>query len=74
MTTPVSQIAAAVQMFGTQKKLAAEIGCTQAAVSKWVRGHQMTAEYAIAIERATGGKVTAWSLRPDVFDPPKAAA
>lgn len=74
MTTSVSPIAAAVEFFGTQQKLAEAIGCTQAAVSKWVRGHQMLVENAIAIERATGGRVTAQSLRPDVFEPQAVAA
>ena len=60
--------------WGTQKALAARCGVTQAAVSLWLLGSRVSAENAMAIERATAGAVKARDIRPDVFDPPPAPA
>jgi len=52
----------------TQVGLAEKLGVTQGLVHQWLRGlTRITAERAIEIERATGGKVTREELRPDVF-------
>ena len=52
----------------TQTELAAQLGVTQAMVSHWSRGAcRVTAEYAIKIERVTGGAVSRSELRPDIF-------
>lgn len=67
MNNPTSPIAEAIAHFGSQEKLALAIGKTQAAVSKWARGHKMLVENALAVERATGGRVKAESLCPEAF-------
>lgn len=63
---------AAICAIGSQGKLAALLGKQQGHVGKWLhRDRKVPAEMCIAIERATGGKVTRYELRPDVFgDPP----
>jgi DNA-binding transcriptional regulator YdaS (Cro superfamily) len=61
---------------GSQTKLAEAMGCTQQQV--WFlleRSKGVSAEMALAVERATGGKVTRKELRPDLFgtEPEQAA-
>lgn len=53
---------------GSQTKLAEAMGCTQQQV--WFlleRSKGVSAEMALAIDRATGGKVSREELRPDLF-------
>lgn len=71
-----AHIAKALSVFGGQQAMATACGVTQAAVSKWVRGHRISAENAIAIERATNRVVTRSDLRPDLWapEPSEAAA
>lgn len=69
----------AVKIAGGQVALAAAIRArmtdskvTQAFVHKWLnsksqRGRVPPAEYCRAIEAATGGQITRYDLRPDVF-------
>jgi len=57
----------AIKEVGGQRLLAALVGVSQAAVSKWRLGRKITAENAVGIEKATKGKVTRKDLRPDVF-------
>ena len=64
MSTLISK---AIAVAGSQKKLAEACGVSQAAVSKWLMGGGVSAESALAIERATDGSVRAEDLRPDVF-------
>lgn len=53
----------------SQADLAGMIGVTQGAVSQWLLGNiKLSAERAIAIERATKGEVTREELRPDIFE------
>lgn len=59
--TPLQRAAEAV---GSQQRLAEVLGITPQAVSQWDR---VPAERVIAIERATGGKVTRHELRPDLY-------
>ena len=55
--------------FKTQQQIAAAIGITQGAVSKWERGlANISAENAAKIEKATGGEITRKELRPDIFE------
>lgn len=55
---------------GGQAGLARELGLTPQAVSQWVNGHRpVPPRHALAIERATGGAVSRYALRPDVFGP-----
>lgn len=55
----------------SQKWLADRLGVSQQQVSTWVAGrHRPDDLYAFAIERLTGGEVTAMELRlPGVSDP-----
>ena len=62
-----ASIAMAIGQLGNQPALANACGVTKAAVSRWVRGHRVSAENAIAIERATHGRVTRSDLRPDLW-------
>jgi DNA-binding transcriptional regulator YdaS (Cro superfamily) len=58
----------AVRAVGSQEELARAIGCSQAKVS-WLllSAAQIKAEDALAIERATDGRVRAAELRPDLW-------
>ena len=56
----------AITHVGGVGKLANALGVTQPLVSNWrTRGTKPGAIYCVAIERATGGKVTRKDLRPD---------
>jgi hypothetical protein len=59
----------AIELAGSQRALAAQIGLSQQGIS-WLLNEapQVSAEIAIAIHRATGGKVSKEELRPDIFD------
>ncbi|WP_431831746.1 Cro/CI family transcriptional regulator [Actinobacillus genomosp. 2] len=48
----------AVDIVGTQTKLAEACGVSQQAVQRWVSGGGISAEYLLKIEQATEGKVT----------------
>lgn len=52
----------------TLKQFAEKIGKTPGAVWQWATDYQTpTAENALEIEKATGGKVTRHELRPDLW-------
>jgi len=52
----------------SQSELAAALGVTQGTVSHWLNGRaRIPAERVLAIETATGGKVTRHELRPDLY-------
>lgn len=60
----------AVEVHGSQVKLAKEAGCSQQYISWLLKdADQISAEMAIAFERATAGKVSRHDLRPDIFGP-----
>lgn len=61
----------AIELAGGSGKLANALGISAAAVSQWER---CPAERVIAVERATGGKVTRTQLRPDLYPPDEDAA
>ncbi len=71
-----SHIKIAVDHCGSQKALADKIGITQPGVSFLLHeAKSISAELAIAIEKATDGKVTREHLRPDIWAPqPEQAA
>ena len=53
---------------GRQAELARRVGVTPGAVTQWVQGRRpIPPERCRAIEAATGGVVTRYELRPDVF-------
>jgi DNA-binding transcriptional regulator YdaS (Cro superfamily) len=66
MTT--NSIAQAVAIKGSNAALAAAIGVHESAISLWkTERRTVPAQYCIAIETATEGRVTRYALRPDVF-------
>ena len=72
-TTPLEN---AVKHFGTATALAAAIGRKQSTVWDWLtkEGRKVPPDACQQIEEATGGKVTAVALRPDLaalFKPAK---
>jgi DNA-binding transcriptional regulator YdaS (Cro superfamily) len=73
----------AVELVGGQSALARSVGVSQATVWYWLnKMPHAPAEFVVAIEAATAGKVTRSDLRPDLFgsapalqaDPPAADA
>jgi DNA-binding transcriptional regulator YdaS (Cro superfamily) len=60
-------LARAVNMFGSEKKLAAAVGVAQQVLNRAVKRGRVSPELAIAIQKATGGIVTANDLRPDLW-------
>jgi len=61
----------AIDLFGSEAKLASAIGVSQNAVNKAkhrvLNGYAVSAEMALKIERATSGKVSKSTLRPDLW-------
>lgn len=64
----------AISLAGSQAALAARIGKRQAHVSMWLRRGRVGPLSCIAIEKAVGGQVTRYDLRPDVFGEPPGEA
>lgn len=63
-----SAIKRAVEIVGSQSLLAKAIGAHKVLVNQWVLGQRpIPARWCIPIEQATGGAVTRYQLRPDVF-------
>jgi DNA-binding transcriptional regulator YdaS (Cro superfamily) len=58
----------AIEMYGSEEKLARACGVSQAAISK-AKGKPVSPNLATRIHRATNGKVPRWELRPDQFNP-----
>jgi DNA-binding transcriptional regulator YdaS (Cro superfamily) len=65
---------AAIKHFGSEVKLAAAIGVSQTAINKAKRRARVSAEMAVAIERASGGVVSRSEFRPDLWSENGAAA
>lgn len=62
----------AVQRFldlygGNQAEAARAVGVKQPSVWGWLNGGKPSAKSALAIERVTGGRITRYELRPDIF-------
>jgi DNA-binding transcriptional regulator YdaS (Cro superfamily) len=65
-------VAQAVRLVGSQKALAEKLGCSQQQISfLMTHASEISAEDAIGIHRATGGKVPASALRPDLWRCPE---
>lgn len=63
-----SCIVRACELAGNPARLADTIGVSRQAVIQWVHGERRVPPgRCIAIEQATGGVVTRYELRPDVF-------
>ncbi|MFB0692988.1 transcriptional regulator [Agrobacterium pusense] len=58
----------AIEVVGSQEKLAEKAGCSQQQIS-WLltRAKKISAEHAVCFEQATDGAVTRSDLRPDLF-------
>lgn len=67
-TRPLIQ--AAITLLGSEAKLGAACGVTQGAIWKAKTAGRVSGELAVKIERATGGAVPRWRLRPDLWDRP----
>lgn len=67
----MNTIKRATKAVGTQKDLANALGLkSQSQVSQWVKGRRpVPPKWCIKIEEVTGGVVTRYELRPDVFGP-----
>ncbi len=61
----------AIKAAGGESALARAIGVTRQAVHGWAK---VPADRALAVERATDGRVRCYELRPDVFPKPAEAA
>jgi DNA-binding transcriptional regulator YdaS (Cro superfamily) len=58
--------------FRTQVALAAAVGVTPQAVSDVLkRDKRVPAEWCVRLEQATGGRITAHALRPDLYPLPE---
>lgn len=60
---------AAIEYFGGISKLAEVIGVAPAVVGNWKMRESVPASRCLAIEAATGGAVTRYELRSDIFGP-----
>ena len=71
MATFRKHVESAVQKLGSQSKLAEAMGCSQQQISYLLNeATGITAEMALAIDRATKGEVSREVLRPDIFAAP----
>lgn len=62
---------AAIKAAGSQAELGRRTGYAQQHISKLLnREIAVGAEMAVAIEKATDGRVSRWKLRPDLWDVP----
>ena len=57
----------AVNRVGGQSALAREMGVSPQAVWKWLKAGRAPIGRVLDIERATGGEVTRYALRPDIY-------
>ena len=57
----------AISIAGSQSALARQINVKQAHIWYWLKTGRVPAEYALAIEAATGGRVSCQELRPDIY-------
>ncbi len=63
-------LASAVALVGGQAQLARLLGVSQPHVWHWLhKAVRVPGEYVIAIEKATGGKISRHELRPDLYPP-----
>lgn len=57
----------AIGVVGTQARLAQAAASSQQTISRILHNGPITAEVAVRIDRATGGRVSKERLRPDLF-------
>jgi DNA-binding transcriptional regulator YdaS (Cro superfamily) len=69
-----SAIERACVAVGGQVKLAEMLGVTPQAVNQWVARSTVPPDRALAVEAATGGLISRYELRPDLYptdEPPR---
>jgi DNA-binding transcriptional regulator YdaS (Cro superfamily) len=64
---PIESLDKAIAVLGSQDALADALFIKSPSISGWRDRQRVPAERCIAIELATGGVVTRYQLRPDVF-------
>lgn len=66
---PITPLGRAIEILGSQQALADALGIRSPSISEWrARGPTgVPAARCLSIEQATGGAVTRYELRPDVF-------
>lgn len=65
-TQPSQALRKAIGVIGSQSALAALLGITQGAISRWLaRGSSLPAEHVLKVEAATG--ISRHDLRPDLY-------
>ncbi len=70
MTTFRPHIENAINIIGSQVKLAEAMGCSQQYISWLIKdAKQISVEMALKVEGATDRKVSRHDLRPDIFGP-----
>lgn len=62
--SPLERVREAV---GSQKAIADALGLSQPTVHEWFKRGQPPADRCIALEDLSGGTVTRYDLRPDIF-------
>lgn len=62
----ISHLKRAVDIAGSQKALADQIGVQAQLIWAWIDRGNVPADYCPAIEKASGGAVTCEQIRPDV--------
>lgn len=68
MATQTDLIEQAIKLKGSQAKLASALGCSQQQVSQMLAQKiGVSAEMAVRLHGATGGAVSKFALRPDIF-------
>jgi DNA-binding transcriptional regulator YdaS (Cro superfamily) len=67
MQTRNPHIEAAIGHLGSQTKLAEAMGCSQQQISYLLRAKTVSAKMAIRLEAATNGKVSRYTLCPEIF-------
>jgi DNA-binding transcriptional regulator YdaS (Cro superfamily) len=66
----IAALVTAKNILGSEAAVASAVGVKQPSVNYILRrGKKVPAEWCIAIERATDGRITRSQLRPDLFPP-----
>lgn len=69
-----THIKRAVEIAGSQKKLATAIGCSPNAIIEARKRGQVSWKMALRIDELSNGEISKHDLRPDVFGPHPQAA
>lgn len=69
MSTEQESVKRAIQMAGSQDKLAAMMGVDQKAISNWLRREKrFPPRRAVQVARLFPDQITKHEMRPDIFD------